>query len=38
MERQFHKLGLDFSRQEVDLLSVHYSLKGLEGVEVLEKW
>ena len=37
MERQFHKLGLDFSRQEVDLLSVHYSLKGLEGVEVLEK-
>ena len=37
MERQFHKLGIDFSRQEVDLLSVHYSLKGLEGVEVLEK-
>ena len=37
MERQFHKLGIDFSRQEVDLLSVHYSLKGLEGVDVLEK-
>ena len=37
MEMQFHKLGIDFSRQEVDLLSVHYSLKGLEGVEVLEK-
>ena len=37
MERQFHKLGINFSRQEVDLLSVHYSLKGLEGVEVLEK-
>ena len=37
MERHFHKLGIDFSRKEVDLLSVHYSLKGLEGVEVLEK-
>ena len=37
MERQFHELGIDFSRKEVDLLSVHYSLKGLEGVEVLEK-
>ncbi|EHO54404.1 glycosyltransferase, group 2 family protein [Lachnospiraceae bacterium oral taxon 082 str. F0431] len=37
MERRFHKLEIDFSRQEVDLLSVHYSLKGLEGVEVLEK-
>ena len=37
MERQFHKLGIDFSRQEVDLLSVHYSLKGEEGLGVLEK-
>ena len=37
MERQFHILGVDFSRKEVDLLSVHYSLKGAEGVEVLEK-
>ena len=37
MKRQFDHLRVDFSKKEVDLLSVHYSLKGTEGVEVLEK-
>ena len=37
MKRQFGTLGIIFSEKEVDLLSVHYSVKGAEGVEVLEK-
>jgi len=36
MERQFKRLGMDFTREEIDLISIHYSLKGLEGIEVLE--
>ncbi len=36
MGEQFRLLEMDFTKDEVDLLSVHYSLKGMEGKAVLE--
>ena len=36
MKRQFKELGLDFSSEELHLLSPHYSVKGMKGLEVLK--
>lgn len=36
MERQFIRLGLSFKEEELRLLSPHYSLKGMSGLDVIK--
>jgi exopolysaccharide biosynthesis predicted pyruvyltransferase EpsI/GT2 family glycosyltransferase len=36
MDEQFKSLGLNFSEEELKLLSVHYSIKGLKGIDVIK--
>ncbi|NFF80803.1 glycosyltransferase [Clostridium botulinum] len=38
MEKQLKKMGLNLDKEEIQLLSPHYSMKGAEGKEVLEKF
>lgn len=37
MENQFKKMGLEFTEQEIQLLSPHYSMKQTQGRDVLVK-
>ena len=37
MQRQFERMGLTFTKEEIQLLSPHYSVKGAKGKQVCQK-